>query len=70
MKLTIELDLESDGRWIAEIVDLPGVLVYGASREQAIAKAQALALQVVAEMLESGERQPESAITFEEIGAA
>jgi predicted RNase H-like HicB family nuclease len=46
----VELDREMDGRWIAEVVDLPGVLVYGATRDEAIAGAQALALQVVADV--------------------
>jgi predicted RNase H-like HicB family nuclease len=44
----IELDREEDGRWIAEIPDLPGVLCYGASRDEAIARIQALALRVLA----------------------
>jgi predicted RNase H-like HicB family nuclease len=51
----VELDREADGRWIAEVVDLPGVLVYGATREEALASAQALALRVVADRLEHGE---------------
>jgi predicted RNase H-like HicB family nuclease len=51
----VELDRETDGRWIAEVVDLPGVLVYGATREAALAGAQALALRVVADKLEHGE---------------
>jgi predicted RNase H-like HicB family nuclease len=55
MKLGIELDREADGRWIAEVVDLPGVLVYGDTREEALASAQALALRVVADQLEHGE---------------
>jgi predicted RNase H-like HicB family nuclease len=55
MKLVVELDRETDGRWIAEVVDLPGVLVYGATREAALAAAQALALRVVADKLEHGE---------------
>ena len=55
MTLTVELDREDDGRIIAEVRELPGVLVYGATREEAIAKAQALALHVVAERLEHGE---------------
>lgn len=55
MKLMVELDRETDGRWIAEVIDLPGVLVYGATREKALAAAQALALRVVAEKLENGE---------------
>jgi predicted RNase H-like HicB family nuclease len=55
MNYTIELELETDGRWIAEVIDLPGVMVYGQTREEAIAKVQALALRVVAERLEHGE---------------
>jgi predicted RNase H-like HicB family nuclease len=55
MRLVVELDRETDGRWIAEVVDLPGVLVYGATREAALAAAQALALRVVADRLEHGE---------------
>ncbi len=55
MRLGIELDREADGRWIAEVVDLPGVLVYGATRNEALAGAQALALRVVADQLEHGE---------------
>jgi predicted RNase H-like HicB family nuclease len=52
---TIELDQEEDGRWIAEVVDIPGALAYGATREQAKAKAQAIALRVLADQLEHGE---------------
>ena len=55
MRLVVELDRETDGRWVAEVVDLPGVLVYGATREAALAAAQALALRVVADRLEHGE---------------
>jgi predicted RNase H-like HicB family nuclease len=55
MYLTLELDLEADGRHIAEVPDLPGVLAYGATREEAIARAQALALRVLADRLENGE---------------
>jgi predicted RNase H-like HicB family nuclease len=55
MRLTVELDRETDGRWIAEVVDLPGVLVYGGTREEALTAAQALALRVVADKLEHGE---------------
>ena len=49
MSYTIELELETDGRWIADVINLPGVLAYGSTREEAIAKAQALALRVEAE---------------------
>jgi predicted RNase H-like HicB family nuclease len=52
MHLTVELDREEDGRWIAEVIDLPGVLVYGSTREEALAAAQALALRVLADKLE------------------
>ena len=55
MKLTIETEQEDDGRWIAEVPELAGVLAYGPTREEAMAKAQALALRVLAEQLEHGE---------------
>ena len=49
MNLTIETDREEDGRWIAEVPELPGVLAYGATLQEAMAKAEALALRVIAE---------------------
>jgi predicted RNase H-like HicB family nuclease len=52
---TIELEREQDGRWIAEIPNLPGVLCYGATQSGAVAKVQALALRVLAERLEHQE---------------
>ena len=55
----IELDREEDGRWLAEIPDLPGVLCYGTSRDEAIARVQALALRVLAERLEHAEAPAE-----------
>ena len=58
MKLTIEHEQEEDGRWIAEIPDLPGVLAYGPTREAAIDRVKALALRVVADRLEHGETIP------------
>ena len=54
-RFTVEIEHEADGRWIAEIPALPGVLAYGATREEAIAGARALALRVLAERLEHGE---------------
>jgi predicted RNase H-like HicB family nuclease len=51
----IELEREVDGRWIAEVVGLPGALAYGATQDEAIARAQALALRVVADQLEHDE---------------
>ena len=56
--LRVELEQEADGRWLAEVVDLPGVLAYGANREEALAKAETLALRVIADRLEHGERAP------------
>jgi len=64
MKLRLEVEPEPDGRRIAEVPDLPGVLVYGHSREQAIAAAEALALRVPAERLEYGEAIPQIPILF------
>ena len=57
--MKIELEREEDGRWIAEIPDLPGVMLYGQSREEAISKVKALALRVLADRLEHGESIPE-----------
>jgi predicted RNase H-like HicB family nuclease len=55
MTLTIELEQETDGRWIAEIPELPGVLVYGATAEAAARLVRALAFRVLADQLEAGE---------------
>jgi len=55
----VEVELETDGRWIAEVPELPGVLAYGISREEAVRKAQALSLRVLAERLEHGEPLPQ-----------
>lgn len=55
MKLQVEIGRESDGRWIAEVVELPGVLAYGPTEAEARAKVQALALRVMADRLEHGE---------------
>ena len=57
--LVVEMERETDGRWIAEVVALPGVLAYGANREEALAKAEVLALRVLADRLEHGEAIPE-----------
>ena len=55
MTLIIETEQEKDGRWIAEAPDLPGALAYGASRQEAITKVEALALRILADRLELGE---------------
>jgi predicted RNase H-like HicB family nuclease len=53
--LTIEIEQEEDGRWIAEVPELPGVLVYGQTRQEATDRVQALAVRVLADRLEHGE---------------
>jgi predicted RNase H-like HicB family nuclease len=58
----IETELETDGRWIAEIVDVPGVLAYGATEKEAMASAQALALRVLADRIEQ-EKEPTETVT-------
>jgi predicted RNase H-like HicB family nuclease len=60
MNFTLDCEQEEDGRWIAEVVELRGVLTYGATRDEAIRKAEALALRVIAERLESREAEPSS----------
>jgi predicted RNase H-like HicB family nuclease len=59
MTFTVEIEQEDDGRWIAEVLELPGVLTYGQSPEEAKAKVQALALRVVADRLDHGEAGPD-----------
>jgi predicted RNase H-like HicB family nuclease len=58
MNFTIEYEQETDGRWLAEVPELPGVLAYGVSSEEAMSKAEVLALRVLAERLEHGESKP------------
>ena len=55
----IEVERETDGRWLAEVLELPGVLAYGDSPEEARSRVQALALRVVADRLEHGEAGPD-----------
>ena len=60
MKFDIECECEDDGRWLAEVPQLPGVLAYGTSRNEAMARAEILALRVLAERMEHGESGPQS----------
>ena len=55
----VEVEQEEDGRWLAEVLELPGVLAYGQSQDAAVSKVQALALRVIAERLEHGEASPQ-----------
>lgn len=58
MNFTIEHEQESDGRWLAEVMELPGVMAYGASAMEAVSKVEVLALRVIAERLEHNETEP------------
>ncbi|NCO65658.1 MAG: HicB family protein [Candidatus Aquicultor secundus] len=65
MRLVLQVEQEVDGRWLAEIAELPGVMAYGQTPNEARAKAQALALRVIADRLEHGEESPDlQNITF------
>lgn len=58
MNYSLEIEQEADGRWLAEVPELAGVFAYGATPEEAMAKAEVLALRVLAEQLEHGEARP------------
>lgn len=60
MNFTLQCEQEVDGRWIAEVPELPGVLSYGDSAADAISKAEILALRVIADRLENGDSEPVS----------
>ena len=66
LRLTIETEQETDGRWIAEVMELPGVMVYGSTIHEAVTKVQALALRVLAERIEQSEDELELlSVSFE-----
>ena len=64
-RFAVEIEREDDGRWIAEVVGLPGVQAYGLTREEAVARAEALALRVLADRIEHGEVVPELSGLFD-----
>ena len=70
VNLHIDIDQETDGRWIAEVVDLPGALAYGASRDDALAAATVLAFRVIADRLEAGELRADDCADVHFIPAA
>jgi len=70
VNLHIDIDRETDGRWIADVVDLPGVLACGSSRDGALAAAKALALRVLADRLEAGELRADDCADVHFIPAA
>lgn len=65
MQFTIETERETDGRWIAEISEVPGALAYGETREEAINKAYAIALRSVADDVEHSREDPPNSIRLE-----
>jgi predicted RNase H-like HicB family nuclease len=64
MPLTLEVEQEEDGRWLAEVPELPGVLAYGRTRQEAIERTQALCLRVLADRLDHGEPVPQMSSVF------
>jgi predicted RNase H-like HicB family nuclease len=64
VNLQIEIEREADGRWLSEVPDLPGVMAYGQTRDEAIARVKALALRVLADRLDHGETVPELVEVF------
>ena len=70
VNLRIETEHEADGRWIAEIPDIPGVMVYGDSRDEALSRVKALALRALADRLENGEPIQQTADLFSEVSRA
>ncbi len=69
MRLSIEMDREDDGRWLADIPALPGVMAYGDTREEAIVRVKALALHVIADRIEHGESPVGDSISVSFIAA-
>ena len=64
LPLTIEVEQEEDGRWLAEVPELPGVMAYGQTRQEAIEKVQVLSLRVLADRLDHGEPVPQMSGVF------
>ena len=57
--MKVEVEREEDGRWIAEVVEVPGAMAYGATRDESVSRVEALILRVLADRLENGEPAPE-----------
>jgi predicted RNase H-like HicB family nuclease len=64
MRLSVHFDREADGRWIATVPELPGVHVYGPTRDAALSKAVALSYSVLADEVEHGERDARTLLTL------
>jgi len=59
--MRVDIEFEDDGRWIGEVAELPGVMAYGGTRDEARRNTEALALRVIADRLRHGEQVPEEA---------
>ncbi len=64
VSFTLEIDREEDGRWIADVIELPGVMAYGATQEEAMAKAEAIALRVLADKIEESRNGASMTVSF------
>jgi len=64
MSLRVEVEQEDDGRWLAEVPEVPGAMAYGGTRDEAVGRAQAVALRALADRLEHGEPAPEAGGVF------
>ncbi len=64
MSFKIEIETEADGRWIAEVAELPGTMAYGQTKQEAVERVQVLALRVLADRLEHGESVPDVSAVF------
>ncbi len=62
--MNVEVEQEEDGRWIAEVIEIPGAMAYGATRHEAVSRVEALILRVLADRVEQGEPAPELANVF------
>ena len=62
--MRVEVEKEEDGRWIAEVPQFPGALAYGVTKSEAVAKVEALALRILADRIEHGEKKPELNLVF------
>ena len=65
LRFTVENELEADGRWIAEIPQVPGAMAYGKTKEEAINKAYAIALRSIADDVEHSQKEPPNSISWE-----
>jgi predicted RNase H-like HicB family nuclease len=70
MQYRVEIEREDDGRWLADVVDLPGAMAYGETPEDAVKNAEALALRIIADRIEDGEYEVNPAVSFAQVAPA